>query len=90
MRIKVKVATGSLLAKARREAEQECGFKFDENFAIEVLRYCIRKLKRIGQTEEYLPLLYRCELVQHQQMRSINEANSPEMQKGVSLCVCIA
>lgn len=90
MRIKVKVAIGSLLAKARREAEQECGFKFSDSFAIEVLRYCIRKLKRIGQTEEYLPLLYRCELVQHQQMKSINEANSPEMQKGVSICVSIA
>lgn len=90
MRIKVKVAIGSLLAKARREAEQECGFKFDEKFAIDVLRYCIRKLERIGQTEEYLPLLYRCELVQHFQMRSINETNNFVMQKGEILCVGIA
>lgn len=90
MRIKVKVAIGSLLAKARREAEQECGFKFNDSFATEVLRYCIGKLKRIGQTEEYLPLLYRCELVQHQQMRSINAMSDSVAEKGVTVCANIA
>ena len=88
MRIRAKVAIGSRIAKARAEAEHECGIKFDEKFAVEVLRYCIRKLKRIGQTEEYLPLLYRCELVQHQQMRRISEEKTVE--KGESLCVSIA
>lgn len=91
MRIKVRVAIGSLLAKARSEAEEECGLVFDDRFATEVLRYCIRKLERIGQTEEYLPLLYRCELVQHQQMRSINAMSNSVVQKGVSVvCVNIA
>lgn len=90
MRIKVKVAIGSLLAKARTEAEQECGFKFDEKFAIDVLRYCIRKLERIGQTEAYLPLLYKSELLQHQQMRRITEMNKPVEMRGESLCVNIA
>lgn len=82
MRIKVKVAIGSLLVKARNEAEHECGYKFDDKYAIEVLRYCMRKLKRIGQTEEYLPLLYRCELIQHQQMMRITETRKPAVQKG--------
>lgn len=90
MRVKAKVAISTLLVKARNEAEQECGYKFDDKYAIEVLRYCMRKLKRIGQTEEYLPLLYRCELIQHQQMKRITEASNPIVMKGASLCVSIA
>ena len=82
MRIKAKASTGSLLARARVEAEEECGKKFDDIFAGEVLRYCIRKLKRIGQTEDYLPLLYRSELLQHQQMMKITGARKPAVQKG--------
>lgn len=88
MRIKVKVPMTTLLRKAKEEAEAECGFEFTDEFAINVLRYSIRKLKRIGQTEDYLPLLYRTELVQHIQMMSISNSNSAK--KGESLCVCIA
>ncbi len=90
MRIKVKVAIASQLAKARVEAETVCGRCFDDIFAGEVLRYCIRKLKRIGQTEEYLPLLYRCELVQHHQMKAFSSSNYQSEEKGEFLCVNIA
>ena len=75
MKIRTRGAMKYLLAKARLEAENECGCKFTEDFVEMVLIYCERKLKAIGKPKSYLPLLYRCELMQHNQMQVINQKN---------------
>ena len=61
------------IVHAMLDAEHELGVHFDTDFTIDVLRYCIRKLERIGKDEDYLPLLYRCELESHLAMREINK-----------------
>lgn len=69
----MKLSTKLKIAKARRQAEAELGVKLPNDFARDVLKYCERKLICIKKDEDYLPLLYRCELPQHAQMRAITE-----------------
>ena len=60
------------IVHALLDAEDELGVHFDTDFTLEVLKYCTRKLERIGKGEDYLPILYRCELESHLVMREIN------------------
>ena len=75
MKIRTRGAMKYLLEKARLEAENECGCKFTEDFVEIVLMYSKKKLKAIGKPEGYLPLLFRSELTQHNQMQIINQRN---------------
>ena len=63
----MKLSTKLKIVKARRQAEAELGVNLPNDFARDVLKVCIRK------DEDYLPLLYRCELTLHAQMRAITE-----------------
>ena len=67
----MKLKTRLLIMKARSEAEKELNAKIPDQLAREVLDYCKRKLVCIGKNEDYLPLLYRCELPLQVQMREI-------------------
>ena len=69
----MKLSTKLKIAKARRQAEAEIGVKLPNDFARDVLKYCERKLVCIKKDEDYLPLLYRCELPLQAQMRAITE-----------------
>ena len=56
------IRTEKELENARREAEAEIGFAVNDEVAEEILSICKRKLKVIGKGDDYLPILYRCEL----------------------------
>ena len=50
------------LELARKEAEKEIGFAVSDEVADQILDICKRKLKVIGKSKDYLPILYRYEL----------------------------
>lgn len=68
----MKAETINGIVQALLDAEHELGVHFDTDFTLDVLKYCTRKLERIGKGEDYLPILYRCELESHLAMREIN------------------
>lgn len=68
----MKIETFHKVCEAHCEVESELGFGIDAMTTWSVLGYCIRKLKRIGKDEDYLPILYRCELPMQLAMREIN------------------
>lgn len=68
----MKILTKFKLAKARKDAEKELGFKIPDCIAKNVLDYCLNKLPYIKKDESYLPLLYRCELPMQMQIMAIN------------------
>lgn len=61
------------ICNAQYDVEQEYGITIDEVTARETLSYCIRKLKHIHKDEDYLPLLYRCELPMQIAIKEINK-----------------
>jgi len=58
----VKVKTLNRIVEARDEVEKELGMKISKELAETVLMMCMRKMRRIKASEDYLPILYRCEL----------------------------
>ena len=75
----MKLRTRLRIARARTEAETELGCKVPDWLADEVLAYCQRKLVCIKKDEDYLPLLYRCELPMQVQMKAITAASIGRM-----------
>ena len=69
----MKVQTFSEVCQAHIEVEREYGIVIDEKTTREVFEYCVRKLKRIGKNEDYLPILHRCELPMQLAMREVNK-----------------
>lgn len=61
------------ICKAHLEVEQEYGINIDEVTTREILSYCIRKLKHIRKDEDYLPILYKCELPMQLAIKEINK-----------------
>ena len=51
--------------------------KYGESFVIEVFKYCLGKLERIGKQMDYLPILLEDELPQHVQMMAITSVHYP-------------
>lgn len=81
----MKAETIKEVCKAHIEVENELGFVIDAKTTIEVFEYCVRKLKRIGKSEDYLPILYKCELPMQIAAREINKLSKflyEEMKKG--------
>lgn len=72
----MKLETKMLVMKARREAEKEIGAIIPDDIATEVLSYCERKLVCMKKGEDYLPILYRCELPLQVQMRELTELSA--------------
>lgn len=68
----MKFRTKHQIHSARKEVEKSIGAKIPKSVADDVLDYCIRKLSYINKDESYLPILYRCELPIHLQIREIN------------------
>lgn len=79
----MKLKTRLLVMKARSEAEKELNAKVPDQLAREVLDYCKRKLVCIGKDEDYLPILYRCELPMQVQMRAITALSMERIRKEV-------
>lgn len=75
----MKLKTRLFVMKARSEAEKELNAKVPDQLAREVLDYCKRKLVCIGKDEDYLPILYRCELPMQVQMRAITAISMERM-----------
>lgn len=75
----MKLKTRLLIMKARSEAEKELNAKVPDQLAREVLDYCKRKLVCIGKGEDYLPILYRCELPMQVQMKAITALSMERM-----------
>lgn len=75
----MKLKTRLLIMKARAEAEKELNAKVPDQMAREVLDYCKRKLVCIGKGEDYLPILYRCELPMQVQMKAITALSMERM-----------
>ena len=75
----MKLETKMLVMKARREAEKEIGAIIPDDIATEVLSYCERKLVCMKKDEDYLPILYRCELPMQVQMRAITALSMERM-----------
>ena len=69
----MKVETIAKVCEAQLEVQDEYGFIIDDDTAMEVFEYCVRKLKCIGKGEDYLPILYKCELPMHIAMKEINK-----------------
>ena len=61
------------IEKARREAEKELGFMVPDEFAIDVLDLCKRKCECAGKNDEYLPIMYRFELILKVNACALNE-----------------
>ena len=81
----MKVQTITEVCKAHLEVEREYGIVVDPKTTREVFEYCVRKLKCIGKDEDYLPILYQCELPMHLAMKEINKLSKfmyEEMKKG--------
>lgn len=72
----MKLETKMLVMKARREAEKEIGAIIPDDLANEILGYCERKLACIKKDEDYLPILYRCELPLQVRMRELAELSA--------------
>ncbi len=64
----------------RKCIERKYGIQISDDYAKEVLDYCINKLKYIGKDENYLPLLYRCELPIHIEIDVINNYGRERME----------
>lgn len=77
----MRLKTKRLIKKARREVENEMNIKLPDTLAEDVLQYCIRKLACINKDEEYLPILYRCELPLQVQMKAITEFSLERMRR---------
>lgn len=82
----MKPETMKAICEAHLEVENEYGIVITEETTRAILSYCIHKLKRIGKEEDYLPLLYRCELplqLAMQEINRISENRLKERKKGV-------
>lgn len=69
----MKLETIKKICEAHLAVEQEYGIHIDEATTREILSYCIRKLKCIGKDEDYLPILYKCELPMQLAMKEVNK-----------------
>ena len=69
----MKVETIREVCKAHLEVQEEYGIIIDEKTTREIFEYCLRKLKHIGKDEDYLPILYKCELPMQLAMKEINK-----------------
>ena len=77
----MKIFTKIKIAKAKRDADKEIGYKIDKTTAKEVLEYCKRKLIYIKKDEGYLPLLYRFELPLQVSILAINKYSEAMMKQ---------
>lgn len=68
----MKPETIKAVCQAHCDVVEEIGVEVSPETTIEIFGYCIRKLKYIGKDEDYLPILYRCELPLQLSMRAIN------------------
>ena len=81
----MKAETLKEVCKAHIEVENEYGIRIDAKTTLEVFEYCIRKLKHIGKDEDYLPILYRCELPMQLAIKEIDKLSKfmyQEMKEG--------
>lgn len=68
------------IQEARERAERRAGKRLSEEEFEEVLAYTLRKVNRIGETEDYVPLLLMDEIKNHFTFAAINRI-SKEMQR---------
>lgn len=79
--------TAMRLSDIVKNLEKERNEKYPELFVEEVVEHCERKLKLTGKDEDYLPLLFMCELPMQWQIKTLTDKCLTRMGREREQCV---